>query len=73
MKQVLQNLKSGITEVTDVPCPRAGCGQLLIRSCHTLVSAGTKRMLVDFGRLIDKAASNPTKCAWCWARSAPTG
>ena len=50
MKQGLQNLKTGITEVTDVPCPRAGRGQLLIRSSHTLVSAGTERMLVGYGK-----------------------
>ena len=63
MKQVLQNLKTGITEVTEVPCPRAGRGQLLIRSSHTLVSAGTERMLVDFGKagLIDKARQQPDK------------
>ena len=63
MKQVLQNLKTGITEVTDVPCPRAGRGQLLIRSSHSLVSAGTERMLVDFGKagLIDKARQQPDK------------
>jgi threonine dehydrogenase-like Zn-dependent dehydrogenase len=63
MKQVLQNLKTGITEVTDVPCPRAGRGQLLIRTSHTLVSAGTERMLVDFGKagLIDKARQQPDK------------
>lgn len=63
MKQVLQNLKNGSTEVADVPSPRAGAGQLLIRSTCTLVSAGTERMLVDFGRagLIDKARQQPDK------------
>ncbi|RQP21611.1 bi-domain-containing oxidoreductase [Piscinibacter terrae] len=63
MKQVLQNLKDGSTEVTDVPCPRAGRGQLLIRTTRTLVSAGTERMLVDFGKagLIDKARQQPDK------------
>ncbi|MES3013532.1 MAG: bi-domain-containing oxidoreductase [Pseudomonadota bacterium] len=63
MKQVLQNLKDGSTEVADVPCPRAGGGQLLIRSTRTLVSAGTERMLVDFGKagLIDKARQQPDK------------
>ena len=36
---------------------------MLIRSCHTLVSAGTERMLVDFGKagLIDKARQQPDK------------
>jgi predicted dehydrogenase/NADPH:quinone reductase-like Zn-dependent oxidoreductase len=63
MKQVLQNLKDGSTELADVPCPRAGRGQLLIRTTHTLVSAGTERMLVDFGKagLIDKARQQPDK------------
>lgn len=63
MKQVLQNLKDGSTEITEVPCPRAGRGQLLIRTTRTLVSAGTERMLVDFGKagLIDKARQQPDK------------
>lgn len=63
MKQILQNLKDGRTEVAEVPCPRAGRGQLLIRSTRTLVSAGTERMLVDFGKagLIDKARQQPDK------------
>ncbi len=63
MKQVLQNLKDGSTEVAEVPCPRVGSGQLLIRSTRTLVSVGTERMLVDFGKagLIDKARQQPDK------------
>ena len=63
MKQVLQNLKNGTTEVADVPCPRAGRGQLLMRTTRTLVSAGTERMMVDFGKagLIDKARQQPDK------------
>jgi len=63
MKQVLQNLKDGATELVDVPVPRAGRGQLLIRTTRTLVSAGTERMLVDFGKAnwIDKARSQPDK------------
>jgi predicted dehydrogenase len=63
MKQVLQNLKDGTTEVAEVPCPRTGAGQLLIRTTRTLVSAGTERMLVDFGKagFIDKARQQPDK------------
>lgn len=63
MRQVLQDLRRGATEVADVPCPRAGRGQLLIRTRRTLVSAGTERMLVDFGRagFIDKARQQPDK------------
>ena len=63
MKQVLQNLKNGSTEVAEVPAPRAARGQLLIRTTRTLVSAGTERMMVDFGKasLIDKARQQPDK------------
>lgn len=63
MKQILQNLRTGATEVADVPCPAVGRGQLLIRTNRTLVSAGTERMLVEFGKagLIDKARQQPDK------------
>ena len=63
MKQVLQRLRDGVTEVADVPCPQAGARQLLIRTSRTLVSAGTERMLVDFGKAnwIDKARQQPDK------------
>jgi predicted dehydrogenase/NADPH:quinone reductase-like Zn-dependent oxidoreductase len=63
MKQILQSLKNGATEVADVPCPAARRGQLLIRSSQTLVSAGTERMLVEFGKAgwIDKARQQPDK------------
>ena len=63
MKQVLQSLKTGVTEVAEVPCPAAKRGQLLIRSSQTLVSAGTERMLVEFGKanLVNKARQQPDK------------
>ena len=63
MKQILQSLKDGTTELADVPVPRCGPGMLLIGTSRTLVSAGTERMLVDFGKanLIDKARQQPDK------------
>ena len=63
MKQILQNLRSGKTEIADVPCPAASAGRLLIATSRSLVSAGTERMLVDFGKagLIDKARQQPDK------------
>lgn len=63
VKQLLQSLKDGTTEVAEVPAPRTGQGQVLIRSDVSLVSAGTERMLVDFGKanLIQKARSQPDK------------
>jgi predicted dehydrogenase/threonine dehydrogenase-like Zn-dependent dehydrogenase len=63
MKQILQSLKTGTTEVAEVPVPKAGRGQLLIQTSHTLVSAGTERILVEFGKAgwIDKARQQPDK------------
>lgn len=65
MKQILQSLKTGVTEVADVPSPGAGRGSLLIHTSHTLISAGTERMLVEFGQagLLDKARQQPDKVA----------
>jgi len=63
MKQILQNLKTGETVVEDAPCPNVSSGALLIQTSRTLVSAGTERMLVDFGKanFIDKARQQPDK------------
>ncbi len=63
MKQILQSLKTGATEVADVPCPGAKRGQLLICTSRTLVSVGTERMMVDFGKAgwISKARQQPDK------------
>lgn len=63
MKQILQNLGNGETQLADVPCPKNKPGHLLIASQQTLVSAGTERMLVDFGKanILDKARQQPDK------------
>lgn len=63
MKQILQNLKNGETELTEIPCPVVGRGQVLIQTCSSLISVGTERMLVDFGKasLLDKARQQPEK------------
>jgi len=63
MRQILQNLRTGDTELAEVPCPSPGAGHVLIRTSRTLISAGTERMLVDFGRAgwIEKARQQPDK------------
>ncbi len=63
MKQALLSLKHGTIELIDVPTPRPRAGYVVIRTRASLVSAGTERMLVDFGRagLVDKARSQPEK------------
>ena len=63
MKQILQSLKNGTTEVAKVPVPRVSRGSLLIQTSQTLVSAGTERMLVEFGKAgwLEKARQQPDK------------
>lgn len=63
MKQILQNLNSASTEIFTVPSPRVKSGHLLIASNATVVSVGTERMLVDFGKanLLQKARQQPDK------------
>lgn len=63
MKQILQNLKTGETLLADVPCPKPTKGELLIQTNKTLVSVGTERMLVDFGKanFLEKARQQPDK------------
>lgn len=63
MQQIIQNLKTGETELLNIPVPTCAAGQLLIAARRTLISAGTERMLVEFGQgnLIAKARSQPDK------------
>ena len=63
MKQILQYLSNGKTILVDVPCPKIRKGSLLIASYKTLISAGTERMLVDFGKanMLEKARKQPEK------------
>jgi predicted dehydrogenase/threonine dehydrogenase-like Zn-dependent dehydrogenase len=63
MKQVLQSLRTGAVEVPDVPCPAPRRGEVLIRTRATLISSGTERMLLEFGKAnwIEKARQQPDK------------
>lgn len=62
MKQVVQNL-NGDTQLLEVPVPSCKKGQLVIRTNSSLVSSGTERMLVEFGKAsyFDKARQQPDK------------
>jgi threonine dehydrogenase-like Zn-dependent dehydrogenase/predicted dehydrogenase len=63
MKQILQNLGNGETLLADVPCPHRGAGRILVRTTRSLVSLGTEKMLIEFGKSgwISKARSQPDK------------
>jgi predicted dehydrogenase/threonine dehydrogenase-like Zn-dependent dehydrogenase len=63
MKQVLQDLKNGETYLIESPSPQSKKNHLLIESSVSLISVGTERMLVDFGKgsLLAKVRQQPEK------------
>lgn len=63
MKQILQCLKTGATTVEDVPIPANSANNVLIKTRFSLISLGTERMLIDFGKagFINKARQQPDK------------
>ncbi len=63
MKQIIQSFKTGETILEDVPAPKVRPGYILIRTSRSLVSLGTERMLVEFGRanMFQKAMQQPDR------------
>jgi len=63
MKRIMQSLKTGATELLETPCPKNQPGHLLIQTTRSLISPGTEKMLVDFGKasLLDKVRQQPDK------------
>lgn len=63
MKQIIQSFKTGETILEEVPAPQVRRGCVLIQTTRSLVSLGTERMLVEFGKsnLIQKARQQPDK------------
>lgn len=63
MKQIIQDLKNGRTILEEVPAPLVKKGHVLIKTHRSLVSLGTEKMLVEFGKssLISKARQQPDK------------
>lgn len=62
---VLQDLSGGQTRLVDAPAPSAGRTGVVVANRASVVSAGTERMLVDFGRasLLGKVRSQPQRVA----------
>jgi len=63
MKQIIQDLNNGHTILEEVPAPFIKSGHILIQTTRSLVSLGTERMLVEFGKsnLFQKAMQQPDK------------
>lgn len=63
MKQLFQNLRTGEILLENLPIPQVRKGFVLIKTHHSLVSTGTEKMLVEFGKanFIEKAHQQPEK------------
>lgn len=63
MKQIVQQLDTGQTAIVEAPSPGPARGTVLIRTTRSLISSGTERMLVDFGKasLLAKARQQPDR------------
>jgi predicted dehydrogenase/threonine dehydrogenase-like Zn-dependent dehydrogenase len=63
MKQIIQDIRKGNTLLEEVPAPMIRRGHVLIKTHRSLVSLGTEKMLVEFGKgnLISKARQQPEK------------
>lgn len=63
MRQIVESLRDGAVKLLDVPAGGAADGRVLIRSRASLLSSGTERMLLEFGKAgwIDKARQQPDK------------
>ncbi|WP_216092842.1 zinc-dependent alcohol dehydrogenase [Candidatus Marithrix sp. Canyon 246] len=63
MKQILQNMSTGETRLVVVPVPKNNKSSVLIQATQSLISIGTERMLVEFGKanMLDKARQQPEK------------
>ena len=63
MKQIIQNLQTGETILAEIPVPLVRKGYVLIKTSRSLVSLGTEKMLIEFGKanFIEKARQQPEK------------
>ena len=63
MKHLLQSIRTGALHTPEVPCPEARPGEILIHTRATLISPGTERMLLEFGKAgwFEKIRQQPAK------------
>ncbi len=70
MKQVIQNFRSGVLKVDDVPQTICRSGGILVHNVTSLISAGTEKMTVDLAQksLVGKAKERPDLVRQVWGK-----
>ena len=63
MKILTQNLKTGKTDILDIPSPTDNSNKIRVSNEYSLISTGTESSVVNFGKVgwIDKARQQPDK------------
>lgn len=63
MKQLIQYFKTGQLELIETPVPKCDANSIVIESLNSLISVGTEKMLLDFGKAsyLSKAKQQPDK------------
>ena len=63
MKIALKNFKNGKVSLEDAPIPSISENELLIKNSFSVISPGTERMLLEFGKsnLFSKAIKQPER------------
>ena len=63
MRQLLQNINNGECYLEEVPVPTIKPGSVVIQSAKSLISPGTERMLLEFGKAnyVQKALKQPDR------------
>ena len=63
MKKVILNIKNGEISLVTIPIPKISNGNVLVKTNKSLISIGTEKMLIDFGKsnYIKKALQQPKR------------
>lgn len=63
MKKVILNIKNGEISLVTIPIPKISNGNILVKTNKSLISIGTEKMLIDFGKsnYIKKALQQPKR------------
>jgi len=61
MKAILQNFKTGLMEIADVPPPVLKAGGVLVANAASLISAGTEKAVIELAKMnpLQKARARP--------------